>query len=48
MPQQISSFILQKSQDAERSGTTIRKAVITVPAHFDDNQRQATKDVAKS
>jgi molecular chaperone DnaK len=45
-PQQISAFILQKiKKDAETYlGTTIRKAVITVPAHFDDNQRQATKD----
>ncbi|HKZ88390.1 MAG TPA: molecular chaperone DnaK [Candidatus Bathyarchaeia archaeon] len=45
-PQQISAFILQKiKKDSETYlGTTIRKAVITVPAHFDDNQRQATKD----
>lgn len=48
-PQQISSFILQKiKKDAETYlGTTIRKAVITVPAHFDDNQRQATKDAGE-
>jgi molecular chaperone DnaK len=48
-PQQISSFILQKiKKDAETYlGGTIRKAVITVPAHFDDNQRQATKDAGE-
>ncbi len=45
-PQQISAFILQKiKRDAEAFlGETIDKAVITVPAYFDDNQRQATKD----
>ena len=45
-PQQISSFILQKiKKDAEAfTGDKIEKAVITVPAYFDDNQRQATKD----
>ena len=46
-PQQISAFILQKiKRDAESylGGETIDKAVITVPAYFDDNQRQATKD----
>ena len=45
-PQQISSFILQKiKKDAEAFiGEPIQKAVITVPAYFDDNQRQATKD----
>ncbi len=48
-PQQISAFILQKiKKDAETYlGTTVRKAVITVPAHFDDNQRQATKDAGE-
>ncbi len=48
-PQQVSSFILQKiKKDAETYlGGTIRKAVITVPAHFDDNQRQATKDAGE-
>jgi len=48
-PQQISAFILQKiKKDTETYlGTTIRKAVITVPAHFDDNQRQATKDAGE-
>jgi molecular chaperone DnaK len=45
-PQQISSFILQKIRsDAEAFlGEKITKAVITVPAYFNDNQRQATKD----
>ncbi len=45
-PQQISAFILQKiKRDAESFlGEKINKAVITVPAYFDDNQRQATKD----
>ena len=45
-PQQISAFILQKiKKDAEAfTGDKITKAVITVPAYFDDNQRQATKD----
>jgi len=48
-PQQISSFILQKiKKDAETYlGYPVRKAVITVPAHFNDNQRQATKDAAE-
>ncbi|HUW49098.1 MAG TPA: molecular chaperone DnaK [Patescibacteria group bacterium] len=48
-PQQISAFILQKiKKDAETYlGTAIRKAVITVPAHFNDNQRQATKDAGE-
>lgn len=45
-PQQISAFILQKiKRDAEAFlGTKVSKAVITVPAYFDDDQRQATKD----
>lgn len=45
-PQQISAFILQKiKQDAEvHLGEKVEKAVITVPAYFNDNQRQATKD----
>jgi molecular chaperone DnaK len=48
-PQQISAFILQKiKKDAETYlGGTISKAVITVPAHFNDNQRQATKDAGE-
>ncbi len=45
-PQQVSAFILQKiKRDAEEFlGEKVEKAVITVPAYFDDNQRQATKD----
>ena len=45
-PQQISAFVLQKiKRDAEAfTGDSISKAVITVPAYFNDNQRQATKD----
>ena len=45
-PQQLSAFVLQKiKKDAEEFlGEKIETAVITVPAYFDDNQRQATKD----
>jgi molecular chaperone DnaK len=45
-PQQISAFILQKiKRDAEAYlGSKVEKAVITAPAYFNDNQRQATKD----
>jgi len=48
-PQQISAFILQKiKRDAEAFlGERIEKAVITVPAYFNDNQRQATKDAGE-
>ena len=48
-PQQISAFILQKiKRDAEAFiGEKIEKVVITVPAYFDDNQRQATKDAGQ-
>jgi molecular chaperone DnaK len=48
-PQQISSFILQKiKRDSEAFlGETVDKAVITVPAYFNDNQRQATKDAGE-
>ncbi|MCK4313796.1 Hsp70 family protein, partial [Candidatus Bathyarchaeota archaeon] len=48
-PQQISAFILQKiKQDAETFlGVKLKKCVITVPAHFNDNQRQATKDAGE-
>ena len=48
-PQQISAFILQKiKKDAENFlGTPVDKAVITIPAHFNDNQRQATKDAGE-
>ena len=45
-PAQVSSFVLQKiKQDAEaKLGEKISQAVITVPAYFNDSQRQATKD----
>jgi len=48
-PQQISAFILQKIKaDAEKFlGDKIEEAVITVPAYFNDNQRQATKDAGE-
>jgi molecular chaperone DnaK len=48
-PQQISAFILQKiKRDAEAFlGEPVTKAVVTVPAYFNDNQRQATKDAGK-
>jgi molecular chaperone DnaK len=48
-PQQISAFLLQKiKRDAEAFlGEPITKAVITVPAYFNDNQRTATKDAGK-
>ena len=48
-PQQVSSFILQKiKKDAEAFlGDTVDRAVITVPAYFNDNQRQATKDAGE-
>jgi len=48
-PQQISAFILQKiKQDAEAYlGDKVQEAVITCPAYFNDNQRQATKDAGE-
>ena len=48
-PHQLSAFILQKiKKDAEAFlGEPVKKAVITVPAYFNDNQRQATKDAGK-
>ncbi len=48
-PQQISAFILQKlKENAEaKLGDTVTQAVITVPAYFNDAQRQATKDAGK-
>jgi len=48
-PQQISAFILQKMKETAEAklGETIKQAVITVPAYFNDAQRQATKDAGK-
>ncbi len=48
-PQQVGSFILQKIKaDAEKFlGEPVNEAVITVPAYFNDNQRQATKDAGE-
>jgi molecular chaperone DnaK len=48
-PQQISAFILQKMKEAAEAhlGEPVTKAVITVPAYFNDAQRQATKDAGK-
>jgi molecular chaperone DnaK len=48
-PSQISSFILQKMRETAESylGEKVTEAVITVPAYFNDSQRQATKDAGK-
>lgn len=48
-PVQISAAVLQKMKEAAESflGETVSKAVITVPAYFDDAQRQATKDAGQ-
>ena len=48
-PPEISSMILQKMKTAadEYLGQTVTKAVVTVPAYFNDSQRQATKDAGK-
>ena len=48
-PSQVSAFILQKMKETAESylGTKVEKAVITVPAYFNDAQRQATKDAGK-
>jgi molecular chaperone DnaK len=48
-PQQISAFILQKiKQDASAYlGDSVKEAVVTCPAYFNDNQRQATKDAGE-
>ncbi len=48
-PSQISAFILQKMKETAEAhlGSTVTQAVITVPAYFNDAQRQATKDAGK-
>jgi molecular chaperone DnaK len=48
-PSQISSFVLQKMKETAESylGEKVEKAVITVPAYFNDAQRQATKDAGR-
>jgi molecular chaperone DnaK len=48
-PEELSAFLLQKiKRDAEAFlGEPVEKAVITVPAYFDDNQRSATKDAGR-
>jgi molecular chaperone DnaK len=48
-PSQVSAFILQKMKETAESylGEKVEKAVITVPAYFNDAQRQATKDAGK-
>ncbi len=48
-PSQVSAFILQKMKETAENylGEEVKQAVITVPAHFNDSQRQATKDAGK-
>jgi molecular chaperone DnaK len=48
-PPEVSAMVLQKMKDAAEQylGHTVRQAVITVPAYFNDSQRQATKDAGR-
>ncbi|MDX1402075.1 MAG: Hsp70 family protein, partial [Kiloniellales bacterium] len=48
-PSQVSAFILQKMKETAEAylGESVTQAVITVPAYFNDSQRQATKDAGK-
>ena len=48
-PSQVGAFVLQKMKETAEAylGTQIKSAVITVPAYFNDSQRQATKDAGK-
>jgi len=48
-PQQVGAFVLMKMKETAESyiGTPIKEAVVTVPAYFNDSQRQATKDAGK-
>jgi len=48
-PSQVGAFVLGKMKETAESylGTTVKNAVVTVPAYFNDSQRQATKDAGQ-
>ncbi len=48
-PSQMGAFVLMKMKETAESylGNTVNRAVITVPAYFNDSQRQATKDAGR-